>query len=71
VLSDNSQVLPGWTRADALLTWTPNASRLQWLLGVDNIADRRYWREAPYQFGHAYLYPGNVRSWRAGVSVSM
>lgn len=71
VLPDNSKQLPGWTRADAVLTWEAPGSRAQWLLGVDNLTDRRYWREAPFQFGHAYLYPGAVRTMRAGVLIRM
>ena len=38
--------------------------RLVAALGVDNIADRRAWQEAPYQFDHAYLYPLAPRSLR-------
>lgn len=71
VLPDNRIKLPGWTRADAVITWDAPGTNLQWLLGVDNLADRRYWREAPYQFGHAYLYPGAVRTLRAGVLIRM
>ena len=26
-------------------------------VGVDNLFDRRAWRESPYQFGHVYLFP--------------
>jgi iron complex outermembrane receptor protein len=71
ILPDNTKQLPGWTRADAVMTWEAPGSRAQWLLGVDNLTDRRYWREAPFQFGHAYLYPGAVRTVRAGVLIRM
>jgi iron complex outermembrane receptor protein len=71
VLPDNSVSIPGWTRTDAVLTFEPAGSRLQWWLGVDNLSDRRYWREAPYQFGHAYLYPGAVRTLRVGASIRL
>lgn len=71
ILPDNSLQLPAWTRADAVLTWGTPSSRAQWLLGVDNLSGRRYWREAPYQFGHAYLYPGAVRTLRAGVTMRL
>ena len=63
--------LPAWTRADALVTWDTADSKMQWLLGVDNLTDRRYWREAPYQFGHAYLYPGAVRTARVGLNLKL
>lgn len=71
ILPDNTKQLPAWTRADAVMTWEAQGSRAQWLLGIDNLTDRRYWREAPYQFGHAYLYPGAVRTVRAGVLIRM
>lgn len=71
ILPDNSLQLPALTRADLWLTWRSPGSTTQWLLGVDNLSNRRYWREAPYQFGHAYLYPGAARTWRASVSVSL
>lgn len=70
-LPDNSVSIPGWTRADAVLTFAPAGSRLHWLLGVNNLFDRRFWREAPYQFGHAYLYPGAVRMLRVGASIRL
>lgn len=77
ILPDNSRQLPAWQRLDAVvsgaLAWGPagHAARSQWFVGVDNLLDARYWREAPFQFGHAYLYPGAVRTWRAGVSVAL
>ena len=37
------------------------------LQSIDNLADRRYWRESPKQFGHYYLYPGAPRTIRATV----
>ena len=30
---------------------------LTWRVGVDNLFDRRAWRESPYQYGHVYLFP--------------
>ena len=71
ILPDNTQQLPSWTRADAVLSWEAPGSRTQWSLGVDNLTDRRYWREAPYQFGHAYLYPGAVRTLRTAVLIRL
>jgi len=71
ILPDNSQQLPSWTRADAVLSWEAPGSRTQWSLGVDNLTDRRYWREAPYQFGHAYLYPGAVRTLRTAMLIRL
>lgn len=72
VLPDNSVMLGSWTRVDAWLSWRlPTAgvdTRLR--LGVDNLADRRGWRESPYQFAHAYLMPLQRRSGRATLQVA-
>jgi iron complex outermembrane receptor protein len=42
-----------------------------WTLAVDNLFDRRYWKESPYQFGHVYLFPGAPRTLRLGLSVAL
>ena len=73
VLPDNSVALPGTTRVDAGLRYlqsTPTAS-LIWRAGIDNLFDRRAWREAPYQFGHAYLFPLAPRTLRVSVETSL
>ena len=59
VLPDNSIATPGWTRVDLGLRQAQRlgATNLVWRLGVDNVFDHRAWKEAPYQYGHAYLYP--------------
>lgn len=73
VLADESIKLPAWTRFDAALRYETQIGRTTatWTLGVDNVADKRYWRESPYQFGHVYLYPGAPRTVRAGVIFSL
>ncbi len=65
-LPDGSVSVPGWTRVDTALRFS---TRLQgtpttWTLGVDNLFDRRYFKESPYQFSHAYLFPGAPRTMR-------
>ena len=45
-------------------------AKLVWRIGLDNAADRRAWKEAPYQFGHAYLYPLQPRTWHASVQTT-
>ena len=70
VLPDGSLKLPAWTRVDLALRY---ATRLQghattWTLGIDNLLDRRYWKESPYQYGHVFLYPGSARSLRVNFS---
>lgn len=71
VLPDNTLATPGWTRIDLGARYTQRVGRstLVWRAGVDNLADRRAWQEAPFQFGHAYLYPLAPRTWHASLGV--
>jgi iron complex outermembrane receptor protein len=72
VLPDNSATIPSWTTLDlgARLVQRMAGTTLTWRLGVDNATDERAWRESPYQFGHAYLYPLAPRTWRASVQAA-
>lgn len=69
---DASVRIPGWSRLDLGLRWrqTLGGSTLTWRVAVDNATDRRAWKEAPYQFGHVYLYPLAPRTWRASVAAA-
>ena len=69
VLKDNTVQIPGWTRFDlgARYTQALGTTTLLWRAGVDNVFDRRAWREAPYQYDHAYLFPLDPRTFRASV----
>jgi iron complex outermembrane receptor protein len=71
VLPDNSVATPGWTRVDLAARYTQRVGGQPWVwrVGIDNLADRRAWQEAPYQFGHAYLYPLAPRTLRASLNV--
>jgi len=73
VLSDNTMMLPAWTRWDAGMTWRTKSSvgDLMFRVAVDNLADKRYWRESPQQFGHYYLYPGAPRTLRFSVQADL
>ncbi len=73
VLPDNSIRLPSWTRLDAVLRYEQRigGTATQWTLGVDNLLDRRYWRESPLQFGHVYLYQGAPRTVRLAVTAAL
>ncbi|WP_374676469.1 TonB-dependent siderophore receptor [Ideonella sp.] len=73
VLPDNSITLPAWTRLDASLRYTQRLGGREaiWRAGVDNLTDRRAWRESPYQFGHAYLYPLEPRTFRISLQVGL
>jgi iron complex outermembrane receptor protein len=71
VLPDNSIRIGGWTRVDLGLRYATVLSGRTMTLraGVDNVADRRAWKESPYQFSHAYLYPMAGRRGHASVNV--
>ena len=73
VLPDNSIETPGWTRIDLGTRYTQQldgGQRIVWRLGIDNIADRRAWKETPFQYDHAYLYPLAPRTVRASAQIS-
>jgi iron complex outermembrane recepter protein len=69
---DNSASIPSWTTVDlgARLEQRLAGTALTWRLGVANATDKRAWRESPYQFSHAYLYPLAPRTWRASVQAA-
>jgi len=74
VLPDNSVAIPGWTRIDLGARYeVRDASGRTWTLraGIDNLFDRRAWRESPYQFGHVYLFPMNPRTAWLGLQVDL
>jgi iron complex outermembrane receptor protein len=73
VLPDNSVRIPGWTRLDlgARYLQTVGSTSLTWRLGLDNATDKRAWKEAPYQYGHAYLFPMAPRTWRVGLQADI
>lgn len=73
VLPDGSVQLPAWTRLDAALSYEAKLQGIdtRWTLGIDNVTNRRYWKESPYQFGHVYLYPGAPRTLRLAVTAAL
>lgn len=73
VLADGSISLPSWTTASAAVHYQmkSGAHATGWTLAIDNLFDRRYWRESPTQFGHVYLYPGAPRSVRLSFSAAL
>jgi iron complex outermembrane recepter protein len=71
VLADNSVALPASWQWDTALVWVPATAnpRLQVRVGVDNVTDRHYWREAPTQsWGATYLFPAQPRTYRVGLT---
>lgn len=73
VLADESMMLSAWTRFDAALRYETKVAGTPttWTLGIDNIADKRYWKESPTQFGHVYLYPGAARTFRLSFTAAL
>lgn len=76
VLPDNRIQIPGWTRLDAGLRYEqrlPGSGEgtLVWRFGVQNLTDKRAWKESPYQFEHAYLYPLSRRTFRLSVEATL
>lgn len=73
VLPDNSARIPGWTTVGLGARYATRAFGHQWLarIGVDNLFDRRAWRESPYQFSHVYLYPLEPRTFRASLQATL
>jgi iron complex outermembrane receptor protein len=73
VTEDGSIELPAWTTFDATAHYDTKVNNVAstWTFAIDNLADKRYWRESPKQFGHYYLYPGAPRTLRATVQFRM
>jgi iron complex outermembrane receptor protein len=73
VLPDNRIEAPGWTRLDLGLRgeWRSGGAAWTWRVGVDNLTDERAWRDTPYQFGHAYLFPMPPRTFALSVQASL
>ena len=74
ITRDNSAMLPSWWQWDAWATLPLRVGGIdmQWRAGVENVTDRRTWREAPTQYwGGTYLFPAQPRTFRLGVSVML
>ena len=74
VLPDNTARIPSVTRFDLGARYeTKSVAGTHWTLraGIDNVFDRRAWRESPYQFGHAYLFALEPRTLRVSLQVDL
>ena len=73
VLPDGSATIPGWARLDTALRYDTKFAGVPTTLraGIDNLFDKRAWRESPYQFSHVYLYPLAPRTARVSVQVDL
>ncbi len=73
VTADNTVRLPSYWQWDlaAAYRWTAAGTLLRLSAGVDNVTDRRYWREAPTQYwGGIYLFPAQPRTARVSLSAN-
>ncbi|MEO8080663.1 MAG: TonB-dependent siderophore receptor, partial [Caldimonas sp.] len=73
VVPDNSVGIPGWTRFDLGARYAVKHAGTTWTLraGIDNLLDKRAWRESPYQFDHAYLFPLAPRTFRLSLQADL
>ena len=74
VLPDNSVQIPSVTKFDLGARYeTKSSTGITWTLraGIDNVFDRRAWRESPYQFSHAYLFPLEPRTLRVSLQADL
>jgi iron complex outermembrane recepter protein len=73
ILPDNSLFLPAWTRLDASLKWDTHINGLKssLQLNLNNVLNKRFFQESPYQFGHAYLFPAQPRTLRLNLNISL
>ena len=73
VLPDNSARIASVTRFDLGGRVQRRIVGVDWTLraGIDNLFDRRAWRESPYQFGHAYLFPLAPRTLRMSLQADL
>ncbi len=69
VLPDQSIMLPAWTRVDAALRYATKVQGIatHWTVAIENLADKRYYKESPTQFGHVYLFAGAPRTLRVAM----
>jgi len=66
VMPDGSIALPAWTTLNttARYQFRQGLTSTTLALGIDNLTNRLYFRESPYQFGHVYLFSGAPRTVR-------
>lgn len=73
VTGDGAVELPAYWQLDTSLTWREQVGGrpLTIRAGIDNLLDRRYWRDAPTQYwGGIYLFPAPPRTFRVSVEAA-
>ena len=70
---DNTIAVPAWTVVDAGLRYLQLQGNQTWIwrAAVENLTNKRAWRESPWQFDHSYLYPLSSRTLRASLEVRL
>lgn len=73
VLPDNSISIPAWTRLDLGASYVTKIGNMPatWSLGIENVMNKRYFKESPYQFSHVYLFSGAPRTARLSVQIAL
>jgi iron complex outermembrane receptor protein len=73
VLPDNSLSIPSVSRLDLGLRYEQRlaSSTLVWRAGAKNVSNQNAWRESPFQFGHAFLFPMAPRSFALSLQASL
>ena len=72
--ADGSVTLPAAVQLDAGVGYAQRivGKAVRWQLGVENLTDRTYWREAPTQsWGGIYLFPSTPRTVRVSVAIDL
>ena len=70
--ADGTATLPSAAQLDLGLGYSHRISgkAVRWQLGIENVTDRTYWREAPTQsWGGVYLFASTPRTVRASVAL--
>jgi iron complex outermembrane recepter protein len=74
VTRDNSVELPSYWQLDSWLAYKTHIAGkpATWRAGIDNVFDRRYWKDAPTQYwGGTYLFPALPRTLRISLQMSL
>ena len=73
VTENGDIMLPAWTTLDATTHYDTkiNNTSSTWSIAINNVADKRYWRESPKAHGQYFLYPGAPRTVRATVQLHL
>ena len=73
VLPDDDETrIPGYAVAGLNAQWVQRidaSTTFTWRAGIDNLFDKRAWKESPYQFAHVYLFPLPGRTARVSLQI--